>query len=58
MKTTALPVPHQQFLSWSALITRIPDFIALTKPRVMALAVFTAEAMRASPEMMNIPARH
>jgi protoheme IX farnesyltransferase len=37
-----LPVPHQQFLSWSALITRIRDFIALTKPRVMALAVFAA----------------
>jgi hypothetical protein len=42
MKTTALPVSRQQFPSWSELITRVPDFIALTKPRVMALAVFTA----------------
>jgi protoheme IX farnesyltransferase len=52
MKTTALPVsrqqfpsqrfPSQRFPSWSGLITRVPDFIALTKPRVMALAVFTA----------------
>jgi protoheme IX farnesyltransferase len=42
MKTTALPVSHQQFPSWSGPITRVADFIALTKPRVMALAVFTA----------------
>src|SRR5258708_3761148 len=42
MKTTALPALRQQFPSWSGLITRVPDFIALTKPRVMALAVFTA----------------
>jgi protoheme IX farnesyltransferase len=47
MKTTALPVSRQQFQSqrfpsWSGVITRVPDFIALTKPRVMALAVFTA----------------
>ena len=42
MKTTALPVSRQQFPSWSGLIARVPDFIALTKPRVMALAVFTA----------------
>src|SRR5882724_1471527 len=42
MKTTALPVSRQQFPSWSGLITRVPGFIALTKPRVMALAVFTA----------------
>jgi protoheme IX farnesyltransferase len=47
MKTTTLPVSRQQFPShcfgsWSGLITRVPDFIALTKPRVMALAVFTA----------------
>jgi hypothetical protein len=44
MKTTALPVSRQQFPSWSRLITRVSDFIALTKPRVMALAVFTAAA--------------
>jgi heme o synthase len=42
MKTTALPVSSQQVPSWSGMITRVPDFIALTKPRVMALAVFTA----------------
>jgi protoheme IX farnesyltransferase len=42
MKTTAFPVSRQQFPSWSGLITRIPDFIALTKPGVMSLAVFTA----------------
>jgi protoheme IX farnesyltransferase len=42
MKTTTLPVSRQQFPSRSGLITRVPDFIALTKPRVMALAVFTA----------------
>jgi protoheme IX farnesyltransferase len=47
MKTTAVPVSRQQspsvsFRPWSGPITRVPDFIALTKPRVMALAVFTA----------------
>jgi len=42
MKTTTLPVSRQQFPPWSLSVTRIPDFIALTKPRVMALAVFTA----------------
>jgi heme o synthase len=42
MKTTALPVSRPQFPSWSGLIRRVPDFMALTKPRVMALAVFTA----------------
>ncbi len=42
MKTTALPFSRQQVPSWCGPITRVPDFIALTKPRVMALAVFTA----------------
>jgi protoheme IX farnesyltransferase len=42
MKTTAFPVSRLQFTSRSSLITRLPDFIAITKPRVMALAVFTA----------------
>jgi protoheme IX farnesyltransferase len=42
MKTTALPVSRVQFPSWFGLTARVPDFIALTKPRVMALAVFTA----------------
>jgi hypothetical protein len=44
MKTTALPVSRQQFPSWSGLITRVADFIVLTKSYVMALAVFTAAA--------------
>jgi hypothetical protein len=44
MKTTALPVSREQFQSWSGLITRVPDFIALTEPRVTALAVFTLTA--------------
>ena len=42
MKTTALPVSRRQLQLWSGLIARLPDFIALTKPRAMALAVFTA----------------
>ena len=42
MKTTAFPVSRLQFPSWSGLTTRVPDFIALMKPRVMVLAVFTA----------------
>jgi protoheme IX farnesyltransferase len=42
MKTTAFPGPRLQFLSWSRLTTRVPAFIALMKPRVMVLAVFTA----------------
>ena len=40
MKTTALPVSHQQFPSWSGLIARLPEFIALTTPRVTVPAVF------------------
>jgi heme o synthase len=42
MKTTPLSVSRPQFPSWVRLITRVADFVALTKPRVMALAVFTA----------------
>ena len=42
MKTKALPVSRQPFQSWPGLTARVPDFIALTKPRVMAPAVFTA----------------
>jgi protoheme IX farnesyltransferase len=42
MKTPALPVSRLQFPSRSGLTTRAPDFIALMKPRVMVLAVFTA----------------
>ena len=44
MKTTAFPVSRLQFPSWSGLTARVPDFIALMKPRVMVLAVFTAAA--------------
>jgi protoheme IX farnesyltransferase len=39
MKTTAISVPHLPLISQSRLA---PDFVALMKPRVMVLAVFTA----------------
>jgi heme o synthase len=42
MKTTAIPMPRLQVPPWSRLTVRLPDFIALTKPRVMLLAIFTA----------------
>jgi heme o synthase len=42
MKTTAFPVSRLQSPLWSRLTARVPDFIALMKPRVMVLAVFTA----------------
>src|SRR5271167_3287750 len=42
MKTTAIPVSLLQSSSGSRLAARLPDFVTLTKPRVMALAVFTA----------------
>ena len=42
MKTTVLSVARLPLTSRSLSATRIPDFIALTKPRVMLLAVFTA----------------
>jgi len=74
MKTTALPVSRQQFPPLSGLIARLPDFIALTKPRVMALAVFTAvilvatgsiwimanlnETMIPPPELMKLHMQH
>jgi protoheme IX farnesyltransferase len=40
MKTTTLPILRQQ--SPSVLSARVPDFLALLKPRVMLLAIFTA----------------
>src|SRR5262249_37300585 len=40
--TTAIHVPHPPFATPSRLASRLPHFIALMKPRVMALAVFTA----------------
>jgi heme o synthase len=42
MKTTAIPLSHLRLTLRPNLAARIPDFVALTKPRVMALAVFTA----------------
>jgi heme o synthase len=42
MKTTAIAVSRLQLPSSSRLRSRLPDFVALMKPRVMMLAVFTA----------------
>jgi protoheme IX farnesyltransferase len=42
MKTTTIPVSHIELPSRSGLTARLPAFIALMKPRVMLLAVFTA----------------
>jgi len=42
MKITAVPVSHGQLPSRSRSTTRVPEFLALMKPRVMLLAVFTA----------------
>ena len=42
MKTIATSLPQPQVLPRSGLTTRVPEFLALMKPRVMFLAVFTA----------------
>src|SRR5882762_437773 len=42
MEITALPFTRLQAPARSRVTTRVPDFVALMKPRVMALAVFTA----------------
>src|SRR6516162_6097851 len=42
MMTTAIHVSHSPLATPSSLASRLPHFIALMKPRVMALAVFTA----------------
>jgi protoheme IX farnesyltransferase len=42
MMIRAIPVPSLPLASPSRLAARLPHFIALMKPRVMALAVFTA----------------
>jgi protoheme IX farnesyltransferase len=42
MKTTAIPLSRLRFASRPGLATRLPHFVTLMKPRVMALAVFTA----------------
>src|SRR5262245_3020083 len=52
MKTTAIPLTRLQLPSRAGLTTRLPHFVALMKPRVMVLAVFTAFA-----GMMIAPSR-
>jgi heme o synthase len=42
MDTVAIPLSRFRFASRPSLVTRLPHFITLMKPRVMALAVFTA----------------
>ena len=42
MQTTAAPLLRLQLPARSRFLTRLPDFVALMKPRVMSLAVFTA----------------
>jgi protoheme IX farnesyltransferase len=42
MKATAIPLPRPQVPPRSRLVAHLSDLIALTKPRVMVLAVFTA----------------
>src|SRR6202034_1637938 len=42
MKITTTSLLYPQVLSRPGLTTRVPDFLALMKPRVMLLAVFTA----------------
>jgi heme o synthase len=42
MNIAAIPTSRHLLPSRAGLTTRLPDFVALMKPRVMALAVFTA----------------
>jgi heme o synthase len=42
MKSTSVSLPHPTSLAGSGLAARFGDFVALMKPRVMLLAVFTA----------------
>src|SRR5438874_12407393 len=42
MNSTAIPVSRLQLPAWRRAPARLPDFVALMKPRVMMLAVFTA----------------
>src|ERR1700745_2544259 len=44
MKITAISLPRPRACPRSGLTTRVLEFIALMKPRVMLLAVFTAFA--------------
>src|SRR5271154_7256711 len=52
MKTSAIPVSCLPLATQSGLVERLPYFLTLMKPRVMALAVFTAFV-----GMMVAPAR-
>jgi protoheme IX farnesyltransferase len=42
MNTAVIPVSRLPLPSWLRLTTRLADFVSLTKPRVMSLAIFTA----------------
>jgi len=42
MNTTAIPLSHPSLASRLSLVARLPYFVTLMKPRVMALALFTA----------------
>jgi heme o synthase len=56
MKITAISLPRPQLLSRSRLTTRVSDFFALMKPRVMLLAVFTAfVGMKIAPAHLDAP---
>jgi protoheme IX farnesyltransferase len=41
MNSTAIPLSRRSLTSRPSLMARIPYFITLVKPRVMALALFT-----------------
>jgi protoheme IX farnesyltransferase len=42
MNTAVIPVSRLPLPSWLRFTTRLADFVSLTKPRVMSLAIFTA----------------
>jgi len=42
MSTTGIPLSRVLLASWPSAVERLPHFVTLTKPRVMALALFTA----------------
>ncbi|MGF6431252.1 heme O synthase-like polyprenyltransferase [Bradyrhizobium elkanii] len=42
MSTPAIPLQRLRLTSQYSWLERLPHFISLTKPRVMALALFTA----------------
>jgi hypothetical protein len=55
MKSTAIPVALPQFASSCGLAARLPYFLALMKPRVMALAVFTALVGLRVDDLARVP---